>query len=294
MSEEDMKDYPQEIQDRIREVAYLMWESAGRQYGMAMEYWLQAEHEVLKATQTAAEKMMPTADDVKTVVDAVSEPLSKVGVKLEASTTPAKPAPTPAPAPAKPAQAAKPASAAKPAPTPEPAKSAPAAKPAPAPEVAKLAPAKPAAAAKPAPQPAKPAKATASDLEEIEGIGPAFKKKLNGAGITSKAELLNACTTPNARKATAEKSGISAKNILKWANMADLMRISGIDGQFAELLEAAGVDTVKELRMRRPDNLAAKMSEVNSAKKLTPSVPTEAQVGKWIEAAKALEAKLTY
>lgn len=284
MGKDDMKDYSKDIQDRIREVAYMMWESAGRQYGMAMEYWLEAEREVLKTTKSATEKMIPTAKDVQDVVDAVSEPLANAGIKVKVKTETAKPKAAPAKA-----AAATPAPA-KPAPAPAPAKAAPAASkpatPAKAPPAPKPAPAK--TAAKPA------AASVASDLEQIEGIGPAYKKKLNAAGIMTRAQLLDACATPADRKNTATKSGVSAKNLLKWANMADLMRISGIDGQFAELLEASGVDTVKELRMRRADNLAVKMADVNAAKKLTPSVPSEAQIAKWVEAAKALQAKLTY
>jgi predicted flap endonuclease-1-like 5' DNA nuclease len=291
MGKDDMRDYSKDIQDRIREVAYMMWESAGRQYGMAMEYWLEAEREVMKTTKSATEKMIPTAKDVQDAVDAVSEPLAKAGIKVNVKTetakpkaAPAKAAPAkPAPAPAKPAPAAS--KSAAPAKAAAPVASKPAA-PAKAPPAPKAAPAKTAA---------KPAAASAtSDLEQIEGIGPAYKKKLNAAGIMTRAQLLDACATPADRKNTATKSGVSAKNLLKWANMADLMRISGIDGQFAELLEASGVDTVKELRMRRADNLAVKMADVNAAKKLTPSVPSEAQIGKWVDAAKALEAKLTY
>lgn len=287
MSKEDMRDYPQEIQDRIREVAYTMWESAGRQYGMAMEYWLAAEREVLKATQSAAERMMPTAKDVQNAMDAVSDPLASMGVKVETRTTTTKsskpePASEPSaePATATPAQAAKPAPAAEPAPPPK------TPEPAPAPATAKTAePAKPTAA---------PAASSGTDLEQIEGLGPASKKKLNTNGIMTAADLLEACATPKGRKETSDKTGITQKNLLKWANVADLMRLSGVDGKLAELLEASGVDTVKELRVRRADNLAATMADVNAAKKLVSTPPSEAQISAWIGEAKTLDPKLTY
>ena len=76
--------------------------------------------------------------------------------------------------------------------------------------------------------------------------------------------------------------------------MADLMRISGVGEEYSELLEAAGVDTVKELRNRNAANLAAKMAEVNEAKKPTRQVPSESQVTKWVEQAKELPPKLSY
>ena len=131
-------------------------------------------------------------------------------------------------------------------------------------------------------------------ITDIEGIGPAYAEKLATAGIKTTDDLLTQCADAKGRAAVAEKSGLDAARVLKWANMADLMRISGVGGEYAELLEAAGVDTVKELRTRRPDNLTAKMAEVNEAKKLVRQVPTEAAVTKWVEQAKAMEPMITH
>lgn len=131
-------------------------------------------------------------------------------------------------------------------------------------------------------------------IEEIEGVGPAFAEKLSAAGITTTDDLLEACAGKAGRSLTAEKSDISEKLILKWANMADLMRISGVGGEYSELLEAAGVDTVKELRNRNAENLAAKMAEVNEEKKLTRTVPSQSQVEKWVTQAKGLDPLITH
>ncbi len=111
--------------------------------------------------------------------------------------------------------------------------------------------------------------------------------------ITSTDDLLKLCCDANGRKATAEKTGLKESQLLKWANMADLMRTSGVGAVYSELLEAAGVDTVKELRNRRADNLAAKMAEVNASKKLTRAVPSEKVVSGWIEQAKTLKPRST-
>lgn len=134
----------------------------------------------------------------------------------------------------------------------------------------------------------------AHSVVEIEGIGPQFGKKLNEAGIRSTDQLLEACKTPKARKALAGKTEISETLILKWANHADLFRIKGIARQFAELLEAAGVDTVKELKTRRAEALSEKMREVNQVRKLCKVVPSIPVVKKWIDQAKTLTPKLTY
>ena len=131
-------------------------------------------------------------------------------------------------------------------------------------------------------------------ITDIEGIGPARAETLATAGITTTDHLLDQCADAKGRAAVSEKTGISTAQLLKWANMADLMRISGVGGEYSELLEAAGVDTVKELKHRRADNLTAKMAEVNAEKKLVRAVPTEAAVTKWIEQAKVMEPRISH
>lgn len=129
---------------------------------------------------------------------------------------------------------------------------------------------------------------------EIEGIGEVYADKLNAAGVKTTEELLEKAATKKGRENLAEETGISEKLILKWANHADLFRIKGIAGQFAELLEAAGVDTVKELRHRVPANLHAKLVEVNEERNLCNRVPAESEIEKMVEQAKELEPKMTY
>jgi predicted flap endonuclease-1-like 5' DNA nuclease len=131
-------------------------------------------------------------------------------------------------------------------------------------------------------------------IEEIEGIGPVYAGKLAAADIDSTDDLLKLCCDAKGRKTTSEKTGVSEAQLLKWANMADLMRISGVGSEFSELLEAAGVDTVKELRNRNADNLAEKMAEVNEEKKLTRTVPSAKTVSDWVEQAKGLDPLITH
>ncbi len=133
-----------------------------------------------------------------------------------------------------------------------------------------------------------------SKLTLIEGIGPKYEETLKSIGVTSTAKLLESGKTPSGRKKLAEESGISHKLILTWVNHADLMRINGIGGEYAELLEASGVDTVPELAHRNPGNLATKMQEVNEEKSLVRRIPTEEMISDWIEESKTLPRVLEY
>ena len=131
-------------------------------------------------------------------------------------------------------------------------------------------------------------------VEQIEGIGEIYGEKLNAVGIKTTDDILAKCATPKGRQEVAEATGISGKLILKWTNHSDLMRINGVAGQFAELLEAAGVDTIKEFRHRVPANLHPKLVEVNEQKNLCNRVPALSEVEKMVEQAKELEPIITY
>lgn len=134
----------------------------------------------------------------------------------------------------------------------------------------------------------------AYNIEEIEGIGQSYADKLRLDGINTTEELLDRGASPKGRAAIAEATGISPKLILKWINHADLFRIKGVAGQFAELLEAAGVDTVKELRHRVAANLQPRLVEVNDRLNLCNRVPSLAEVEKMIAQAKELPPVVTY
>lgn len=134
----------------------------------------------------------------------------------------------------------------------------------------------------------------AKKITEIEGIGPVYQEKLASAGVKTVEGLLEAGATKAGRKKIAEESGLDESQILVWVNMADLFRIKGVASQFAELLKAAGVDTVKELRTRNAENLHAKLVEVQEEKKITRTVPALSQVTDFVEQAKALEPMVTY
>ena len=129
---------------------------------------------------------------------------------------------------------------------------------------------------------------------DIQGIGPVYAEKLVAAGIETVDQLLEKGKDAKGRKALEEVTGIRHDLILTWVNHADLFSIKGVGPQFSELLEAAGVDTVKELRTRNAANLAAKMLEINEAKHLCKRTPVEKEIQKYIDAAKELEPVVTY
>ncbi len=128
----------------------------------------------------------------------------------------------------------------------------------------------------------------------IEGIGPVNAGKLREHGIATTEALLSQGGTAAGRRKLAEASGISETAILEWVNRADLMRVKGVGEEYSDLLEASGVDTVKELRRRKAENLHKAMLQVNEDKRLVRRPPSLSEVGRWIEHAKTLEAVVTY
>lgn len=133
-----------------------------------------------------------------------------------------------------------------------------------------------------------------TNIEEIEGIGPVYGAKLESAGVKTVEALLTAGGTPAGRKDLATKTDIDGSRILEWVNRADLMRINGVGSEYSDLLEASGVDTVKELATRNAANLHAKMLEINEAKKLVRRTPTASETEKWVAEAKTLPPAVSY
>jgi predicted flap endonuclease-1-like 5' DNA nuclease len=131
-------------------------------------------------------------------------------------------------------------------------------------------------------------------ITDIDGIEPEVASILKSAGIRTTEKLLEAAKTPKGRKALAEKIGFDEKRILCWANKADKMRIKGVGEEYADLLQAAGVYTVKELIYRNPCNLAKAMAAANKKRKLVRLLPSDKAVLRWIEHAKKLPMKITY
>jgi predicted flap endonuclease-1-like 5' DNA nuclease len=133
-----------------------------------------------------------------------------------------------------------------------------------------------------------------SAIIDVEGIGEVYAAKLQDAGIVTTAALLKEGATPAGRKKIEKATGIGHKFILKWTNHVDLYRIKGVQKQYAELLEASGVDSIPELAQRDPTHLHPKLVEVSEQKKLVRKLPTQKQVNDWVAQAKKLPRVITY
>lgn len=131
-------------------------------------------------------------------------------------------------------------------------------------------------------------------IEEVEGIGPEYGQKLRDVDIQTTEDLLRRCGDKKGREGVAIETGISEKHLLEWVNLSDLMRINGVGEEYADLLEEAGVDTVKELKNRNAENLATAMAEINEKKNLVNKLPSAETTQKWIDEAATLEPMVSH
>ena len=135
---------------------------------------------------------------------------------------------------------------------------------------------------------------TSYPISKLDGINPDIAAVFKSVGIRTTNKLLESAKNAKGRKLLAAKTGLDEKRILRWANMADRMRVTGLGKEYAALLRVVGVDTVRELKYRNPGNLAKAMSEANKKRKLVRLLPSEQAVGRWIEQARRLPLKITY
>jgi predicted RecB family nuclease len=131
-------------------------------------------------------------------------------------------------------------------------------------------------------------------LSMIEDLDEEQATALRALGIRTTEKLLEAAKSPKGRKLLASQINIDEKTLLRWANIADKLRIKGMGKEYAELLREVGVDTVKELKYRNPRKLAQSMAETNRRRKLVRFLPSVSLVTRWIEHARKLTQKITY
>lgn len=125
-------------------------------------------------------------------------------------------------------------------------------------------------------------------IDQVEGIGAVYGAKLKAAGVSTTEDLLDRGKDKSGRTELSAATGITEQTILEWVNRCDLMRISGIGSEYADLLEAAGVDSVPELGKRNAANLAVRLVDINARRALVRRVPVEAMIEEWVEQAQAL------
>jgi predicted flap endonuclease-1-like 5' DNA nuclease len=133
-----------------------------------------------------------------------------------------------------------------------------------------------------------------ASIDTIEGLDYRQATRLRKARVRTTEALLKTAATRKGRRDLGEATGLAERLILTWVNRADLMRVKGVGEEYSDLLEAAGVDTIKELRRRNPRNLLYTMIEVNNKKRLVRRLPTEAMVSRWVDHAKTLDPIVKY
>lgn len=131
-------------------------------------------------------------------------------------------------------------------------------------------------------------------IADLQTLDPSAVSRLKDIGIRTTDKFLESARTPRGRRLLSEKIGCDERCVLRWANLVDRMRIKGIGEDYAGLLEAAGVDTVRELKYRNPQRLAQAMADVNKQRKLVRLLPSEKAVERWVEAARTLPLKISY
>jgi predicted flap endonuclease-1-like 5' DNA nuclease len=134
----------------------------------------------------------------------------------------------------------------------------------------------------------------AVSIYKLRGVSNDIKHKLKRQGFNNSDQFLETARIPAGRESLAETIGVETAIILDLANRADLARVRGIGGVFSDLLEHAGIDTVRELATRRPDNLYSKLVEINQQSELAGRLPTRQVVEDWVEQAKALPKMMEY
>lgn len=126
-------------------------------------------------------------------------------------------------------------------------------------------------------------------IDEVAGLGVRQATRLRKAGVKTSKGLIEEASTRAGRSALSKKTGLPPRDLKSWVHHADLLRVKGVGGEYAELLVAAGVDTIRDLRRRNPTALVAKIISMNGSKKVVRRLPTEAMVAGWIESASLIE-----
>ena len=126
-------------------------------------------------------------------------------------------------------------------------------------------------------------------IDQVAGISHKDATKLRKAGVRTSKGLIDAAGDRKGRNELAASTGLAPRDIQQWVNHSDLLRVKGVGAEYAELLVAAGVDTLRDLRRRNPTALLAKIIGLNGNVRVVRRLPTESMVEVWIEAAKELD-----
>jgi len=125
------------------------------------------------------------------------------------------------------------------------------------------------------------------DVEEVEGIGTNYGKKLRELGINTTEQLLGQAYDMEGRIRIAESIGIEDFVILKWASMCDLMRVPGVAGQLSEQLVNARIYSIQDLSQQNATTLQTQLATENRDD--VEEIPNESALAIMIKHAKELK-----
>lgn len=126
-------------------------------------------------------------------------------------------------------------------------------------------------------------------IDQVAGVDHKQATKLRKAGVRTSKRLIEEAATRRGRTELSKSTGLSPGDLQSWVHHADLLRVRGVGAEYAELLVAAGVDTLRDLRRRNPTALLAKIIGLNGSHRVVERLPTEGMVEGWIESAGELE-----
>ena len=128
-----------------------------------------------------------------------------------------------------------------------------------------------------------------ASISAIRSIGQRDATRLRKGRVRTTDALLREASSRPGRRAISKRTGIPTADLLVWAQQAELMTVAGIGSEYADLLCAAGVETVKTLRRRNAANLMTALDQVNTKKRIVQRLPTLEMVQGWIDGASNLE-----
>ena len=91
-----------------------------------------------------------------------------------------------------------------------------------------------------------------NSIDSINGMTHTEATKLRRARVRTTTTFLQIASSRSGRALLTKETGISSPKLLRWAKRAELMKIKDLGKDYADLLEAVGVESVSELRRRNP------------------------------------------
>jgi len=125
-----------------------------------------------------------------------------------------------------------------------------------------------------------------NSIDSINGMTHTEATKLRRARVRTTVTFLQIASTRSGRALLTKETGITSPKLLHWAKRAELMKIKNLGRDYADLLEAVGVESVADLKRRNPESLHEMMQNVNQVKKIVDRMPSLKRVTNWINDSK--------